>query len=181
MIMNKKLRLLVTTKCPNRCPMCCNNSWDFDKLPVVERWDYDEIMITGGEPLLHYIEVIHLVQNIKEICKIMGYKIPKFYVYTALFESWAINKTIDVVDGIVLTPHSKKDVELFVIFNSILLYQESYSFYKTKSLRLNLFPNIKKLLPKDIDLSMWKVKDIEWIKDCPVPEGEDFRRIAKLW
>lgn len=32
----EKLRLLVTTKCPNKCPMCCNNSWDFSKLPVVE-------------------------------------------------------------------------------------------------------------------------------------------------
>lgn len=26
--MNKKLRLLVTAQCPNKCPMCCNNSWD---------------------------------------------------------------------------------------------------------------------------------------------------------
>ena len=39
--MNKKLRLLVITQCPNKCPMCCNNSWDFSKLPVVDRWDYN--------------------------------------------------------------------------------------------------------------------------------------------
>lgn len=52
--------------------------------------------------------------------------------------------------------------------------------YSNKSLRLNLFPNIKEIL-KDVDLSMWQVKDIEWIKDCPVPEGEDFRRITNLW
>ena len=50
---NKKLRLLLTTKCPNKCPMCCNNSWDFSKLPVVERWNYEQIMFTGGEPLLY--------------------------------------------------------------------------------------------------------------------------------
>lgn len=41
----EKLRLLVTTKCPNKCPMCCNNSWDFSKLPVVEHFNYKEIMI----------------------------------------------------------------------------------------------------------------------------------------
>lgn len=46
--MNKKLRLLVTTQCPNKCPMCCNNSWDFSKLPVVDRWNYEQIMLTGG-------------------------------------------------------------------------------------------------------------------------------------
>lgn len=42
--MNKKLRLLLTTRCPNKCPMCCNNSWDFSRLPVVERWDYEQIV-----------------------------------------------------------------------------------------------------------------------------------------
>ena len=48
-------------------------------------------------------------------------------------------------------------------------------------MRLNLFDNIKAMLPQDIDLSKWQVKDMEWIKDCPVPKGEDFRRIAKLF
>lgn len=50
--MNKKLRLLVTDKCPNKCPLCCNNQFDLEKIPVVERWDYDEISITGVEPLM---------------------------------------------------------------------------------------------------------------------------------
>lgn len=45
--MNKKLRLLVTAKCHNKCPMCCNNQFDFEKIPVVDRLDYDEISITG--------------------------------------------------------------------------------------------------------------------------------------
>lgn len=49
------------------------------------------------------------------------------------------------------------------------------------SLCLNLFSDMKALLPEDIDLSMWKVKDMEWVKDCPVPEGEDFRRIKELF
>lgn len=40
---------------------------------------------------------------------------------------------------------------------------------------------MKALLPKDIDLSLWQVKDMEWIENCPVPEGKDFRRIANLW
>ena len=180
--MNKKLRLLVTTECPNKCPMCCNNSWDFSKLPVVDRWNYDEIMITGGEPLLYDIVVIDLIQNIKNICRVMGYKIPKFYVYTALFDGLVIKRLLEEVDGIVLTPHSKEDVKLFVLLNlQFLIFEDHSPFYKFKSLRLNLFPDIKALLPKDIDLSLWKVKDMEWVKDCPVPEGEDFRRIAKLW
>lgn len=65
----EKLRLLVTTKCPNKCPMCCNNSWDFSKLPVVEHFNYKEIMITGGEPLFVIvfitIEQPKLIRNIR--------------------------------------------------------------------------------------------------------------------
>ena len=43
--MNKKLRLLVTAKCHNKCPMCCNNQFDFEEIPVGDRLDYDEISI----------------------------------------------------------------------------------------------------------------------------------------
>ena len=53
--------------------------------------------------------------------------------------------------------------------------------FNDKSMRLNLFSNIKEALPKDIDLSMWNVKDMEWIIDCPIPKGEDFRRVLELW
>lgn len=127
---NRKLRLLVTTDCPNHCPLCCNNSWDFSKLPSVTSFDYDEVMIT---------------------------------------------------DGIVLTPHSKDDVKRFIRLNERLRMYLAENPQLKSSLRLNLFKNIKDMLPEDIDLSIWKVKDIEWIKDCPVPKGEDFKRLSILW
>ena len=66
----EKLRLLVTTKCPNKCPMCCNNSWDFSKLPVVEHFNYKEIMITGGEPLLFPEKLANLAESIKTVQKL---------------------------------------------------------------------------------------------------------------
>lgn len=53
--------------------------------------------------------------------------------------------------------------------------------YRLPSLRLNLFPDMKALLPEAIDLSMWAVKDLAWLEDCPLPAGEDFRRIANPW
>lgn len=177
--MNKKLRLLVTTKCPNKCPMCCNNQFDFSKLPVVDRWDYDEIMITGGEPLLHISNVMVFLRNITVMCSIMGIPSPKIYIYTSLFDQSRIIEVLSLVDGIVLTPHKKEDIRLFTCINSNLL--QCYHKFENRSLRLNLFPDMKELLPKDIDLSLWKVKDIEWVENCPVPEGEDFRRIANLW
>lgn len=177
--MNKKLRLLVTTKCPNKCPMCCNNSWDFDKLPVVDRWDYDEIMITGGEPLLYANSVIDLTKYIIAGSRFVGYPKPKIYIYTSYVSFLEITATLQLADGMVLTLHKEEDVESFKLINNLFLKHKVYS--SNKSLRLNLFPDMKALLPNNIDLSLWKVKDMEWIKDCPVPEGEDFRRIANLW
>lgn len=177
--MNKKLRLLVTTKCPNKCPMCCNNSWDFDKLPVVDRWNYDEIMITGGEPLLFVDSLAENLISLQTIFDMEGIN-PKIYIYTADCTR-NVTKILYYVDGIVLTPHKELDIEHFIRLNNYLLKHKDDNDIKNASLRLNLFPDMKALLPKDIDLSLWQVKDMEWIKDCPVPEGEDFRRIAKLW
>lgn len=183
--MNKKLRLLVTTRCPNKCPMCCNNQFDFSKLPVVDRWDYDEIMITGGEPMLHIYRIAEFIGAVRYISELESGKIPKIYIYTSYCYCDVIgvfNNSLKVrnVDGVVITPHTPKDIEEFIYTNQFLLDFPKYLNNKP-SLRLNLFPDMKALLPKDINLSLWQVKDMEWVENCPVPEGEDFRRIANLW
>lgn len=177
---NRKLRLLVTEKCKNKCPMCCNNSWDFSKLPVVDNWDYDEIMITGGEPLLNMPGLINILEMLGCMKGLTGQQ-TKVYIYTAYPNSEALINAIIASDGIVFTPHNERAIQAFVELNNMML-REKYA-YKSlnKSLRLNLFKDMKEMLPKDIDLSLWKVKDMVWIKDCPIPEGEDFRRIAQLW
>lgn len=184
---NKKLRLLVTEKCHNKCPMCCNNQFNIEKIPVVDRFDYDEISITGGEPLLPYKETAWLVEGIKAVQHATGLPASKFYLYTAYFDFGILKACSYEFDGICLTPHKKEDIDKFIKINAMMLKMKrlliipNASFNFDCSLRLNLFSDMKALLPKDIDLSLWKVKEMEWIKDCPVPEGEDFRRIAKLF
>ena len=175
---NKKLRLLVTAFCPNKCPMCCNNSWDFSKLPIVDRWDYNEIMITGGEPLCFPDRISNLLYSVRQVLKVEQ-KHPKIYLYTANaeYDIWA--QVLEYLDGIVYTPHKIGDIESFVTLNQWLLANKSH--YSKISFRLNLFEDMEKLLPKDIDLSLWAVKHMTWVKDCPVPEGEDFKRIAELY
>lgn len=174
--MNKKLRLLVTQECPNHCPMCCNNSWDFSKLPVVDRWNYEEIMITGGEPLLYPTLISRLVRGIREVQRVMGIEC-KIYLYTSRITTLICGSLYEF-DGVVYTPHSEKDIKEFLRVNDALLKTPPPS---NISLRFNLFDNMRSLIPEDTDLHLWKVKDMQWIKDCPVPEGEDFRRISELW
>ncbi len=176
--MNKKLRLVVTAECHNKCPMCCNNRIDLAALPVVDRWNYDEIMITGGEPLTHCVDVLCLIEAIRSICRASGWE-SMIYVYTAIPSVFSTRNTILASDGIVATPHTRADLERFCSLNKALLNRQ-YEAYG-KSLRLNLFPEVRSWLPKDIDLSLWKIKEMEWMKDCPVPDGEDLRRINTLF
>ena len=71
------------------------------------------------------------------------------------------------------------DTSLLEANNFLLDYKDELM--ESKSLRLNLFPDIKKHIPDNTDLSLWKVKDMQWIKDCPVPADEEFKRVAELW
>lgn len=175
----EKLRLLVTTKCHNKCPMCCNNSWDFSKLPVVEHFNYKEIMITGGEPLLFPEELAYLATSIKRIQKLVYGKDGKLFLYTAIAES--LPSYIRYFDGVVYTPHSVADIRNFLEVNDFLLSCKDEFEEGNTSLRLNLFPDMKKHIPEHTDLSLWKVKDISWVADCPVPPDEEFKRVGKLW
>ena len=172
---NKKLRLLVTGKCPHKCPMCCNNQFNLLNVPVVDRLDYNEVMITGGEPLLFPTRVTQLANGMRHLCGATT----KFYVYTSVAKVPIFLHVLNDVDGIVLTPHTESDVMSFVRLNNELLAHPELTY--NKSLRLCLFPDVKEQIPAFVDFSMWKVKDIVWKKDCPLPEGEDFRRLPNLF
>lgn len=158
--------------------MCCNNRLDIENIPVVDRWDYDEIMITGGEPSIFQNQVADLIGSIRCIQAAQGIKC-KIYVYTAIASAWDAMVIIMLCDGAVVTPHNKADLKRFEQLNKWLLQNKNVT--AKKSLRLNLFPEIKELLPADIDLSLWQIKEMQWQKDCPVPDGEDLRRINYLY
>ncbi len=182
MTTNRKLRLVVTDRCHNACPMCCNNRFDLSTLPIVEHWDYDEIMITGGEPMLFPNEVYHLLSTLRQQAEYTSFT-PKLYLYTALPKMsgyagyYHFVNILDKLDGVVVTPHTVKDVEEFKRINAQILCAKDR--FREKSLRLNIFPEVKKYL-EAVDLSVWQIKEIQWIKDCPVPDGEDLRRINQL-
>lgn len=163
----KKLRLLFTQDCNRNCPGCCNKQWDLDKLKNVSHYNYDEILLTGGEPLLYTQELKGVIKAIKSVSK------AKVYLYTAVSHKESIYDVLPLLDGITLTLHDKND------FHGLkwLLYiiNKNPEDFKNKSLHLNVFKGIDL---SDLDLYGWKVKDnVEWIDNCPLPEDEEFLRI----
>ena len=176
----KKLRLLITDECPKNCEGCCNRDWDIVNLPKIELYkhdysQYNEVLITGGEPLLGIEKLKEIIDTINA-----GYsrRVPKIYVYT----SWngdpsSFFKTFEYAAGICYTIHTDEDAK-FIKNCDWFLKQCSYyeNQLKNKSLRLNVFKGID--YNKEALSENWKIKDdIEWIKDCPLPDNEIFMRL----
>ena len=160
----KKLRLLITKKCEKNCKECCNKNLDLDALPVVSTFQpYEEIMLTGGEPMLEpmlvstTIDIIHQQSN------------AKIYIYTSLL-SFLFISFICRADGATITLHDQEDYEQFKLYNDNLcgLGKEG------KSIHVNVFNNVDITGIKRENLI---IKYVDWTKDCPLPKDEVFMRI----
>jgi hypothetical protein len=169
--MKKILRLIYTDVCNRNCEGCCNKDFDLANLPRPTHFEYDEIFITGGEPLLFLDEVIGFIKALRLITK------AKIYVYTAYLDGYGANDFLTIlrwVDGITLTLHEPRDWGMFLQLQSVINYVPEVT--DGKSLRLNIFKGVN----TDIDLipNYWRIKhNIEWIKNCPLPENEVLMKI----
>ena len=163
----KKLRLLLFEECNRSCEGCCNKDWDLKVLPQITNFQgYDEILLTGGEPLLRPDIVTATAKSIRE-------QNPKarIFLYTAKVDDWmCVLEIIGDIDGLTVTLHDKIDIPPFVRLTTFLPTMLSQSL----SLRLNIF---KGVFP-EANVPYWKIKNnIKWIKNCPLPKDEIFGRI----
>lgn len=164
--MKKTLRLIYTPKCNRSCEGCCNKDFDLPNLPRPDHFNYDEIFITGGEPLLYVDQLIGFIKAIRLVSN------AKIYVYTAMVDNLeGLKKIFKITDGLTVTLHEPADQNPFYWFNK---YLEKNPSLPRKSLRLNVFKgvNLKN------DYPYWKIKkDIEWIKNCPLPKNEVLMKV----
>jgi hypothetical protein len=163
-----KLRLLLFEECDRSCAGCCNLGFALEALDVCEDWDgYDEIILTGGEPMLRPDYVKGVIDAIR-----VQVDTP-IYMYTAKTSNpLAVLEILEMIQGITVTLHEQADVGDFCWLLACIKRAD----VRDKSLRLNVFSGVD---VKGLDLSGWKVKDnIEWIPDCPLPEDERFMRLA---
>jgi len=160
-----KLRLLLFENCNRSCPKCVNKQHDLSALPEVESYEgYKEIMLTGGEPMLSPTVV-------KSVAKCTREQNPEAFIalYTAKIDKIAdVLSVLECIDGLTVTLHTQADVDPF------LALAEAVRGYK-KSFRVNIF---KGVVFHKADIGGWTVKTgIEWIDDCPLPAGEEFKRL----
>ena len=180
----KTLRLLLWEECNRNCSQCQNKNWDLSKLPVCRDYSgYDQILLTGGEPMLHPNIVLEVVKRIRE-----HNTEAKIFMYTANVvedyrEQHEFVSLLQTIDGATVTCHTPEEV--IELSWMVKLFQERL--YKGKSLKANLFPKAviceeepQKLLDaiKTIeDNPNWNVKYKSWVTKKHLPKDEEFMRL----
>ncbi len=162
-----KLRLMLLEECEKNCEGCCNKNWNIRELPVCLSYDgYEEVLLTGGEPMLEPEFVEEVIAEIRQVNPKA-----KVYLYTAKVEDiTAAVRLLNKLDGMTVTLHTQGDVDPFAEFVKAVNLYHTY-----KSLRLNVFKGVDIRHLKD--LYKWCVKsEVEWIKNCPLPSDEVFMR-----
>ena len=103
--MQMKAKVIVTKDCKRRCKGCSMRALGLiEKVSFDDLFKYEEIHITGGEPMLISDRCVEMVHRLR----LNGYA-GKIYLYTAdahrVGSYWAANMLIDDVDGITFTVH----------------------------------------------------------------------------
>lgn len=166
----KIARVILNWDCNRNCDHCCNKALTAqpESCWVSDLADYDEVLITGGEPMLHPEDVADLVESLRMQAEELG-KPQKIYLYTALFSPWLFDLAA-MVDGIHFTLHhplTQTDWDGFNRFQRVIgKHQDS-----GKSFRLYIDSRVR--VPISILPKFWSRVEIKaWQQDCPLPPNE---------
>ena len=81
--MKKTARVIITSKCDRKCLGCCNSKLDYTSLAkviggITALKDYEEVVITGGEPMINPAQLYTVIKMLRK-----QNKRQKIYLYTA--------------------------------------------------------------------------------------------------
>ncbi len=169
--MKKTARVIVTFNCNRNCHGCCNKQGRRNSIINSPKnlFDYSEIVVTGGEPLLNPSETLGFITYMRE----HGYK-GKIFMYTSYWSGKDIAKTVlKELDGITFTLHAEaNDSDITALKNL-----SNSGILQDKDFNSRLFID-KRCYDKydfsNINLTRWSViRKLEWKEECHPAEHED--------
>ena len=166
--MKKTARVIVTLACNRKCPGCCNETIgkvaSIGDISVLS--DYEEVVITGGEPMLNPDSLLRFIKALKK-----QNKQQRVYLYTACLSIDDYGKILDRLDGTTVTLHAEATDD--DIRN---LKYMSYNLYG-ENLDMRLFIDrrvYEKYDLSNICLKTWDVvRKLEWKEKCDPADNED--------
>ena len=170
--MNDRLRLKITDKCQRSCELCSNKYFpDVEKFDFRTAFKYKEVYLTGGEPMLDIMTVKALTTFFTEM------KV-KVFIYSSMccmkdLANWSSLICDYKLSGITFTVHELAHMHEFKRLDRLVAMETQYR-KQPLSLRFNRFDHF------DVDyvpVFDWSIKKTRWIENCPMPAGEDFRRL----
>ena len=160
-------RTIITFDCPQDCDLCCNKYAPMQRLmtpcSLEDLRVYDQVLITGGEPMLYPKEVIRIARALRNQSPDQT-----IYLYTAL-HTHRMKDILPHVDGVHFTIHksaTRADVERFYKFQNLIRGWN-------KSFRLYLEPGIDK--PIKVIPNRWTRVEVKpWLQEheMKLPRGE---------
>lgn len=134
---------------------------------------FEEVIITGGEPLLFPNRLKHFVSRIPNV------SLTTLYTANPIVSMDAKLKALDYFNRITITIHEEEDIQQL---RDLLLAGENRN--RTQQfLRVHIFDNIK--LPEDVLAKLTNytttVVNKTWIENCPLPQDEMLFVLKRPW
>lgn len=177
---NKIARVIVTQRCPRKCPGCCNEQFEFDgdveELTSADAWSrltaYNTVVLSGGEPLLVSKELRKFITECPQEKKFVLYT-----AYSTLVPEQKMVSLLSLLCGITYTIHYEtwqKDLKELATIQVLLRNRRSAE--SAFDARLSVDDRISHAVFSHIDTNCWSsVKTFKWLKpeECSIPDSED--------
>jgi organic radical activating enzyme len=166
--MKRTARVIVTYQCDRNCPGCCNSKlFNVPKISnISELRDYEEVVLTGGEPMLFANSLLNFIKKLKRQNR--GQKI---FLYTAYLRMDEHIKILNKLDGITVTLHAEATED--DIRN--LKYMSENLYGEDLDMRLFIDKRVyEKYDLSNICLKTWDVvRKLEWNENYTPADNED--------
>lgn len=185
----KVAHIIVTDKCGNKCPMCCNKNYNIHTIPLITKEELESvetICLTGGEPFMSP-NIGDIISRLRPYCK-------NLYVYASgyeLYQYWKAHKTLHDITGLSLSPKTLRDWNAIFMLDQDREFRD-YLWEKVLSNRLYVFvrkynsagyvvsttnDNIVYNVINGVSHLPFKIIFREWKDEIVSPDGEIFRNI----
>ena len=161
-------RVVTTWDCDRDCDLCCNKNLPVEPRPcrVPDLEGYDQVILTGGEPMLYPERLCEVVRELRARTPAARQKV---YLYTARYAP-TLEWLVWHLDGVHFTLHHPlraPDLEGFYRFQHPIGRHAGSG----KSFRLYVEPRITQAVA--VFPSRWARVEVKpWLDFCPLPPNE---------